>query len=299
MNTRIMKQVAFGGMAALLSLGMTSRAALVEWGGVDGEYTDGANWVGGSLPDMASGTDSALISGGNITYTPGGDLAIHGGSTLQVSGGSWTQVGSVAWIQMAGGNLLVDGGVFNQGTSGNIVRDASSSISVTGGVANFSGNFLYEAAQGSLTLGGNGVMNVANEFKPIDLFAMSGGTLTANLISFADGAGYITLSGGRIEVNGAGGFSGFYGGGGGKSIDFTPDSSGELFFASYTLEDLAADGFLNNGTITLNGGVDASAFDVSEMDGGVLVAIPEPTVISLIGGPVLHCCWCGAWPWVN
>lgn len=276
--------------ATLLAPSIAS-AATVVWGGSTGEYTTAANWVGSALPNTAAG-DTAHITAGAVTYTPGGDLALQNGGTLRISGGSWTQAGGIAWIQMAGGGILVDGGVFNQGTAGNIVLNASSSITVTAGTANLNGNYIYQASSGTFAISGTGTVNVANEFKPIDTFTMSGGKLTANLISFADGPGSINFSGGQISLNGGGGNSGFYGGGT-QSLNFTSGSTGSLFFSSYTTTELASDGFLTNGTIRFNGTIDSGQFTLTSADGGVYVsltaaAVPEPsTFASLAGAAIL------------
>lgn len=255
-------------------------AAIVTWGGSDGDYLTGANWDGGSVPNTGAG-DTAVINAGNVTYTPGGDLFIQNGGVLQINGGSWTQAGGIAWIQMAGGILNVAGGVFNQGTSANIVKNASSVINVSAGTANFNGNLIYDSVNtGQLNITG-GTVNVANEFKPIETFSMTTGVLTADLISFADGPGSILFSGGLISVNGAGGNSGFYGGGT-KGLNFTTGSTGSLFFENYTLAELSSDGFLTNGTIQLNGVASAGSFNVFEQGGGVVVTlVPEPSVMAL------------------
>ncbi|MFZ4774742.1 MAG: PEP-CTERM sorting domain-containing protein [Terrimicrobiaceae bacterium] len=268
-------------LSCLSALSLNSQAATVVWGGSSGEYTTGANWVGGAVPNT-NGGDTAQINAGAVTYTPGGDLAIHSGGALQINGGSWTQAGGIAWIQLAGGSLNVAGGTFNQGTAGNIILTATSSINVSSGTANFNGNFLYDPTNlGVLSITG-GTVNVANEFKPISTFTMVGGNLTANLISFADGPGSINFSGGSISLNGAGANSGFYGGGT-KSLNFTSGSSGSLFFSSYTLADLTADGFLTNGTIQYNGAIAAAQFNAVTSGGGVIVSlVPEPSTYALL-----------------
>lgn len=267
---------------ALFSLTVpSSDAAIITWGGSDGQYLTGANWNGGSVPNTGAG-DTAVINGGNVTYTPGGDLFIQNGGILQMNGGSWTQVGGIAWIQMAGGTLNVAGGVFNQGTSANIVKNASTVINVSSGTANFNGNLVYNSAStGQLNITG-GTVNVANEFKPIETFDMTAGVLNATLISFADGPGSINFSGGLISVDGSVGFSGFYAGGPTKGLNFTTGSTGSLFFETYTIAELNADGFLTNGTIQLNGVASAGSFTVYEQNGGVVVTlVPEPTMVLL------------------
>lgn len=258
-------------------------AATVVWGGGNGDYLTGANWVNGSVPNTSAG-DTAEINSGAVTYTPGGDLAIHNGGALVLNGGSWTQAGGIAWIQLGGGSLTVAGGTFNQGTAGNIVRDINTTISISAGTANFSGNFLNQANLGNFSITG-GTVNIANEFKPINSFTMTGGTLSVTLISFADGPGIIDFTGGTISVDGSSFYSGFYGGGS-QSLNFSTASTGALFFRNYSLTALAEDGFLTNGTLQWNGAVAPSAFSAVESDGGVVITIiPEPsTPLTLLGG---------------
>ncbi len=286
----------FGASSRLLALSLLASAsislpaAVITWGGSTGEYTTAGNWTGGLLPNTNSG-DTALITAGAVTYTPGGDLTLHNGGKLQISGGSWTQVDSVAWIQMAGGSIVVDGGTFNQGTAGNLVLDSSSSISISSGAANFNGNFIYQPTNsGTFSITG-GTVSVANEFKPIETFTMSGGSLTATLISFADGTGGVNLAGGTITLDGSGGNHGFYGGDANKGLNFT-SAAGTLFLSSFTISELTTAGFLTNGTIQYNGTVDSSKFNLSEADGGVYVtavgsAIPEPSTAAALFGLIV------------
>lgn len=282
-NSHLLLSTVIAGAALAMSFS-TAQSAIVTWGGSNGEYTTGANWNGGSVPNTGAG-DTAIINAGNVTYTPGGDLFIQNGGVLQINGGSWTQAGGIAWIQLAGGTLNVAGGVFNQGTSANIVKTASTVINVSAGTANFNGNLVYDLPNtGQLNITG-GTVNVANEFKPISQFTMTSGVLDANLISFADGPGGITFTGGMISLNGAGAFSGFYGGGLTKGLNFTTGSTGTLYFESYTIADLNADGFLTNGTIQLDGAISAGSFTVYEQGGGVVVTlVPEPSVVALACG---------------
>jgi hypothetical protein len=283
--TRTPKMTWLFAVLSVLILAAGTQAAIIEWSGTDGEYTDGANWIGGTVPDLAAAGNTALITSGAVTYTPGGDLAIHNGSTLQISGGSFIQAGGIAWMQFQGGNILVDGGTFSQGSAGNLLRDASSSVTCTAGTINWTGNLLYDpTSTGALTLSGTGAITTTAEFKPIADFSMGGGTLSANLISFADGPGGIDLSGGRIVVDGSAFGYGIYGGSVDKSIDFVTDSSGELFISNFDLATLTTSAFLSNGTITYNGAVDAGAFSATEVDGGVLISmpVPEPATIGML-----------------
>ena len=275
-------------MALTLAIGLGSTCAtagVIVWNGTDGEYTVASNWGGGILPDTANG-DTAQITAGNVTYTPGGDLALHNGGTLQITGGSWTQVDGIAWIQMTGGVIDVAGGTFNQGTAGNIIRDATSVIQVSAGTLSLNDNVIYDPANtGALNVLG-GTLNVGNEFKPIEDFTMSAGTMVvSNLISFADGPGSVLLTGGTIVLDGSGVFSGFYGGDAlDKSLNFLPGSTGTLRFENYSIAELDADLFLSNNTIQYNGANDAAAFSVVEENGGVTITlVPEPATLALLG----------------
>lgn len=269
--------------SALLLASTATHADLWTWVGPDGgQYKTAANWSPASVPDLNSPDDLALLTGVAV-HDAGGDLFFTSGTIEIAAGGSLTQTSGIAWMQMAGGTLKVTGGTFDQGTAGNIVRNASTSIQVSAGVASFSGNLIHDpASAGALSVSGTGTINVANEFKPIADFTMNGGTLSAKLISFADGPGSVILGGGTVVLDGAGVFSGIYPGTG--SFNFLTNSTAQIFFSSYTLADLAADGFLTNGRITLNGAVNAAAFVTTEVSGGVSVSltpVPEPATALL------------------
>jgi hypothetical protein len=308
-NSHLLSTILAGaGLALSLS---PAQSAIVTWGGSSGDYATGANWLGGNTPSTVGG-DTALINSGAAVYTAGVDIEIHNGGAITVNGGSWTQVGNISWIQASGGSINVQSGTFNQGTAQNLIitnngslnvsggafnqsvdtgfqRNGTSSISVSGGTANFAGNFLYDQTNlGTFTITGNGVVNVANEFKPLENFTMTTGVLSSTLISFADGPGSIILTGGTIAVDGGSFYNGFYGGGA-QGVNFTTGSTGTLYFGNYTAADLAADGFLTNGTIQFNGVASAGSFTVVEQGGGVFVTltVPEP------GSMVLACAGLG------
>ncbi|CAM3135597.1 hypothetical protein [Rariglobus hedericola] len=270
---------------ATISTPISLSAATVIWGGSSGEYTTGANWTGGSVPNTAGG-DTAVINGGAVTYTAGGDLAINNGGTLQINGGSWTQAGGISWIQLGGGTLHVTGGAFNQGTAGNLNRNATSAIIVSGGTASLNGNYTYEtAATGTLSISGSGTVNIGGEFSPINTFTLSGGTLNiGTLISFSNGPGTINLSGGTISVNGASGSSGFYAANASQGINFSTGSSGTVVIRNSSVA--ATSGLFTNGSIQYNGTNSASQFNVAQVGGDVFItnisAIPEPSAYAAL-----------------
>lgn len=268
------------------------------------EQINGVAWIqlmGGNL-DVQSGGGFNTGTAGQIngfgTINVGGSFTggtvIANGGTLSVTGGNY----SATTTNLENSSLNVSGGGYSSTTSvllgtsltvsngtvdlGGYSRNSSTSLSVSGGTLAVTGDFIHDVTNnGSLTLSNSGTFEVGNEFKPIEDFVMSGGILTVgNLISFADGSGGIEFSGGQINLDGSTFFSGFYPGVNG--LNFTTGSTGLLRFENYTSAELTTDSFLNNGMITANGSVDASAFTVTESGGGVNVSlIPEPGTLAL------------------
>lgn len=291
-----------GLIVAGLSVSLASVASAQTWGGGDGEYTTGSNWIGGSVPNTGGG-GTATINSGNVTYTPGGDLAINNGGSLVINGGSWTQAGGVAWIQLGGGSLVVAGGTFNQGTAGNIVRNASTSITISSGAANFNGEF---ANNGTLTVSGGsvsiqnnfvanvgtvningGIITAGGELKPQGAdFTMSAGTLNVALISFDAAAASFDLAGGTINISGS--FTeGIFANSPDAYLNFTSGSTGSLHLSSVSTTAAAN---LLGGRVRVNDTIDAMAFEILS-DGGsgsiislVGAAIPEPSSFAMLAG---------------
>ncbi len=95
----------------------------ITWSGSVGDWGTGSNWVGGSVPSIVDGTDTAIINGGTATWTPGGDWANNSTVTINNSGG-WVQTVGGSWARIAGswgGNtgtlILNDNASFNGGTA--------------------------------------------------------------------------------------------------------------------------------------------------------------------------------------
>jgi len=280
----------------------TAPAAEIVWGGGDGEYTVGTNWVGGNVPNLTTG-DTARIDDGNVTYTPGGDLFISPG-TLRVSGGSFTQTDGVAWMQLGAGKIQVDGGSFDQGTAGNIVVGVGGTIEVSAGSATFTSfqslttNGIMNVSGGTVSFAGNyapntgstfsltgGEFTIDGEFQPqaSGVSSVTGGTLKVNLIAFNGGDAVVPFSSGRIEVANNAWSGGIFGGGATKYIDFVGEATGVYFLNNAVAADVDP---LINGIFRYNGVVDAGAFNVVETNDGVEIyvnEIPEPASMALLG----------------
>jgi hypothetical protein len=151
-------------IVAVVGLVGLARAEYIDWAGGTGQWTNGANWVGGSVPDVA-GADSAVISSGTVIYVPNpvlyppwGDLQVDLANKLIIDGGSLEQ-SSTAWMKFyqngqfeisnggsyvtganvvhinGGGACSVDGPSSLLEVTGNnrVSIENSSSLSLTGG----------------------------------------------------------------------------------------------------------------------------------------------------------------------
>jgi len=280
MKIKVSKSLATAIFAVALPFSLQAQT----WKGVDGEYTLGSNWIGEAVPVLTTG-DTALITGGDVTYTPGGDLFITNGSTLQISGGSWSQAGAVSWIQMNGGNLLVDGGEFSQGSSGNILRNETSSITVSSGAASFNGNFLHDVGFGSLSLSG-GVMNIGNEFRNnVAGFDINGGALAVTTGIAFNGSESVNISSGSVSVDASWNDLGFFAAEIGSSVNFTTGSTGTLRLRGYDTAGSDFETILVNGNrLSINGASTTIADFITTSSGGDLLVsvIPEPSSILML-----------------
>lgn len=270
------------------------RAATITWGGTDGEYKTGANWVGGSVPNTGGG-DTAIINGGAVTYTPGGDLTINNGGSLQINGGSWTQVVGPAWFQLQNGTLRVNGGTFNIGTAGQINMATGATVQVAAGSLNYgtNKNIAFSAGRtlsitgGSFTLGGTGELSNSG-----GTTTMSGGALNAALMKFSGAAstnfdfsnGTITLTDSRLP------YIVFHENSAASFLNFTTGSTGVLNLTSISAANALA--VINRGDIRVNGVSDSSKFTILTHGAGSQIyltaaAVPEPSAYAVLAGSLI------------
>jgi hypothetical protein len=241
------------------------------------------NWIkiGGS-----AGTGTVVIQNGGSFNANGGALrlGLDGGVGVITVASTAGAGGLRATVEtnIGNGTLNIQGGTNSLAV---VTRQATSALNVSGGTTSITGNLIHDTTNfGSFSQTG-GTLSVSGEFKPISNFTMSAGTLTSTLISFADGPGTISLTGGMLGVDGSSFYHGFYGGSLTQGVNFSLDSTGALFFANTTLVDLETYGFLSNGTIQYDGSADTSSLLKTEANGGVYVSvvpIPEPSTVLLI-----------------
>ena len=108
---------------AVAAIGSVALAqAAVVWTGGTGDWSTGANWAGGVVPDT-SGTDDAQISTGGIaTYVPGGDLWFDNGSDLILDGGTFRQANNGDWFHVNKQSkfTITDGGLLDVSIANNV-----------------------------------------------------------------------------------------------------------------------------------------------------------------------------------
>jgi len=264
----------------------------VKWKGQNGEYTSGSNWLKGEVPKTGEG-DTALIPSGDVTYTPGGDLTMANGGRLQISGGSWTQVSDPAYIRLSGkGSILIDGGIFNQGTSSSVpfaVEGTDNVFSITSGTANITSSFNVPAGLTYSQTGGT--VNVGGEFDfNTTTVSMSGGILNTTLITGVNvqdqGKAVFNFSGGVINLSSE---TGIYGGGPTQYVNFTPDSTGVINFNHASVTETKVEEWVANSVIQIdNAPAKTSEFRVSRLpNGGVSVKLshPKAPAVPPVGNP--------------
>ena len=146
----------------------------VSWNDSTGDHlwSTGANWAGGAVPTTASGyVRISLVPGPSITS----EGAIAGGIHLGISGNAGA-------LTVDGGTLLVDGGAFNLG---------------------YTGEGTLHMIRGTLTL--TNVLKIGREPTGIGHVDLSGGILSTNtfLMREKEGSvGTLNVGGGTLLVNG-------------------------------------------------------------------------------------------------
>ncbi len=259
------------------------------------DYSDGADWTGGTIPNLNNTTNTATISDGlNVGYYSGehGDLIISGGATLEIKSGSWTQEDGGSWLQLGAngggnGNILIDGGTFNQGTVGSNpfnLTNGGNTFTISSGAANFNKSVNLNTGLTWLQSGGTVTISAGELDDNSTTASMTGGTLTAILLTSQNSGdtGTFNFSGGIINLTGN---TGIYGGNT-KQLNFTTTSTGVLNFTDTTdISTSTVQAMVNSGVISYNGTTDASAFTVSGDPGSVSVflTIPEPSTYALFG----------------
>ena len=221
------------------------------WSGGDGDWSTGSNWDGGVVPSLSSGNSIATIGSGAVTYdgTSNGDFQHGSGSILHIdSGASWEQTSGIAWFQVNGGQIVLDGGTFTQGTSGNMNGWSPAALEVTsnGGTLNVNG---VQGINGA-TINGPFTYNI------------TAGGLNLNDMSFPDD---FTFSGGTLELSSSTISGDFTYNGGGILLLQSATVSGDIIFNASSNEF-----HMSGGNYTMTEGSTISAKLISFAGGGVL-----------------------------
>ena len=241
------------------ALPVVSAHAQTTWtftGATSNDYATSTNWSPSGPPTLV-GTSSnvALINNGSaVTYNSGPDFVINGGSTLEITNGSWTQIGGGGWIQLGqtnsgtsgNGNILVNGGTFNQGTAGNNPFNTSgtgNTFTISSGSAAFNGGGIQVNSPLTWLQSGGNVTSAASLQVQGGGYTQSGGiaTITGNAIA-TNGGGSWTQSGGVLNISG--------------NLQLN-SGAGNFLFSSGTINETGAEvDFSNLGSLsTMTGGV--------------------------------------------
>lgn len=252
--------------ALILSFALLASTALQAgtktWaGGASGLWHVAGNWSPSGIP---ASSDSVIITNGAVSYNPGGDLTRDAGTTLTIgAGGSLVQITGGAWIKLSG-DLIVDGGVFDTGSSTGFQLYTGGRVVVRGGSAQFStyiaggggtlrveggdvyltsyigddiivqclGGTLHKTstfvARATTLLSGGNLTLTGGEFQYSVPVTISGGVITTPLIAAQAGTPKLTLSGGQVIVTAGTAHDGFYQNG--SYIDFAAASTAMLTF---------------------------------------------------------------------
>lgn len=276
-----------GGVAVTYTPGgdwLNNSTFTITGAGTSWTQVEGIAWIkigrdNGGTPQ--TGTLNILDGATFNTGTSGRFMAGNGGyAVINVSGGTFNAASSVT---LSGINSAI--AVTNNGSA--TIASLSWSqgaISVdSGGVLTVNDGHVLVAEDRSLSLAGDASqINLAGELKPAGgLVQVSGGTLTASLISFDSVDTSLLFSGGRINLTNGTSFDGIFRAGAERYVDFVGDAQGVLFLGG--ADPSNALNLINDGRVRYMGVLDPSKFIVTEVDGGVEIsAVPEPAMLSML-----------------
>ena len=219
-------------LATCLLLPTLAEAANVSWdgGGTTNNWTEGANWAGGTAPGSG---DTAVFDGTstkNATVNAGisaGGIDINTGYTGTITQGSGNAItiGSSGFDQAAG--------TFTGGTS---TIDVNGSFTLSGGTFNHNGGDInFDGGAASIDVSGSLTLRHVNWRSGVKTIADNDTLIVTGNLSLAGGkinqitvpgAGTVAARGGQVKQ-----FSGFDGGTGTLVIDGTGN---QTFFGEAT-----------------------------------------------------------------
>ena len=296
----------------------TYAADITWTGAVDTNYQTAGNWSSNTVPvttgadnaiiggeveynpggdyQLSTGSSLTINSGGSWTQITGPAYIVVNGGTLNLNGGSFSTGSSTGFVIGENGGTFNVSGTLNMGSlglnlnanstlnydeGGNIIgtfNQGAGNVNILGGTLNTSGNYTINSADAAFSMTG-GNFTLDGEFKPLaGTSTISGGTLTANLISFDGTDSTLNLAGGQIHIlNNA--FQGIYAGGD-AYINFTT-VSGSLLIDG--LDENGANTLLASGRLRYNG-VNENIIATATGTGYSFSAVPEPSSFALLGG---------------
>jgi hypothetical protein len=175
---------------------ISSAVTSITWsnGGLDGDWNNTANWVGGVKPDAVDDWAKINMAAGPVFSTGRTATAYRvylegANGTITMSGGSLTTVNHIymaalstdtAILNMSGGTINIGSTSFHNLYCG---QNGAATFNMSGGAMNIAGNFNV-----ALNVGSNATVN------------LSGGTITCNVLSMMPSGGAI----GTIDITSTG-----------------------------------------------------------------------------------------------
>ncbi len=275
--------------------------AAVVWTGGTGDWSTGANWAGGVVPDI-SGTDDAQIStGGAATYTPGGDLKFEHGSDLILDGGSLTQATNGDWFQVNYESTftITSGGLLDVRVANNFSVGGKDTGSATNTMNNgtllmktgvFDDLRAVEVSNGSiitvdqlLTLQAGSHLDLTDSTLTMRNFALRAWAGKDTFLNIYDDAQVNLMNTGSLGT-------GVIIKEGGSMVNFAAGSTGSMFIDNLSVADLET--MIGEGKFGVDGSGSTTLTDYnySVSGSGVTMAIPEPATLGMVvafGGGML------------
>lgn len=234
------------------------QAAVLTWDGSTASWDTPASW-GGTIPDLATPVDEAIVNGGNITWTTATDFAQN--SSFTMTGGTWTQVGNNNWIDFGiGGKTGVctfsGSAVFNSGSADNVFLGRGGGI----------GKVTINGARLVVTNNSGAEVHVQGDGAFLNL---NSGTVEVNLISFDGNSNcFVNLSGGELRILKGNVFQGIFRAAGGY-VNFATGASASIFIDNLTTNTMG--GLLTDGRVQVANVVNPAA----------LIAVDEGTGVRI------------------
>jgi hypothetical protein len=262
-----------GLIAFMMCLGLSVLAGPKDWVGGDGTSQTAAMWSPSGVP---ASTDTIIITNGNCQYVAGGDCAIAATGSLTIGpGGRWYQTGGISWIQVQG-NIILNGGIFDRGTAGNINFGGGKIIINSGTLVSTTVTFV---ASSNYQFDGGEVNASGREVQFSTRVNVKSGIL-GGLLASQNTAGVLNLQTGHSVFTQTG-YSGFYQSGA-SYANFPEGSTAILTFASCTPAQAYARYFqgatprIRYNDLAVSSGDYPTIFDVKEsttIPGGVDIAL--------------------------